>query len=232
MANDAQHQPDGTPPAVPDEQAAGYAQAVSRGSPCIETLPADIRGMYEVHEWRHACAILKSDFPNEYNDIIDVLRQFRLRRSHILEPGGRKSKVAEAIDSQFYAKQPPWKEQNFQTQIVVDGVPTDSPTHNVDCFRNGVAVELEWNNKDPFFDRDLNNFRLLFELRVVSVGVIITRCDHLQGIFDNLGKGKSYGASTTHMSKLLPKLEGGGGGGCPILAFGISKALYVEHDND
>jgi hypothetical protein len=30
------------------------------------------------------------------------------------------------------------------------------------------------------------------------------------------------------MSKLLPKIQGGGGGGCPILVFGISKNLYVE----
>ena len=63
---------------------------------------------------------------------------------------------------------------------------------------------------------------------MISVGVIITRTDELQEIFDEIGRGKSYGASTTHMSKLLPKLAGGGGGGCPILVFGISKALYVE----
>jgi hypothetical protein len=63
---------------------------------------------------------------------------------------------------------------------------------------------------------------------VVSVGVVITPCDGLQGIFNSLGRGKSFGASTTHMSKLLPKLKGGGGGGCPILVFGISSKLYVE----
>ena len=102
----------------------------------------------------------------------------------------------------------------------------DSPTHKVDCFKNQVALEVEWNNKDPFYDRDLNNFRLLFELRVVSVGVIVTRCDELQAIFDEIGKGSSYGSSTTHMSKLLPRIEGGGGGGCPILVFGITRQQY------
>lgn len=78
------------------------------------------------------------------------------------------------------------------------------------------------------FDRDLNNFRLLFDLRAVSVGVIITRADALQDIFDALGRGSSYGSSTTHMSKLIPRIEGGSGGGCPILVLGISKELYVE----
>ena len=209
-------------------QAADLAQVVSSNSLCLQSLPKDITANYEIHEWRHACAILRNDFPAEYEDIISVLREFRLKKSHLIQPGGRKSKISEAIDSQFYAKNPPWVEKNFSTQIVVDGRATDSPTHNVDCFRNGVAIELEWNNKDPFFDRDLNNFRLLFDLRVVSVGVIITRCDDLQDIFDALGRGDSFGASTTHMSKLLPKLQGGGGGGCPILVFGIRKSLYVE----
>jgi hypothetical protein len=111
---------------------------------------------------------------------------------------------------------------------VIDTTEVDSPTHKVDCFKNGVGLEIEWNNKDPFYDRDLNNFRLLFELRALHVGVIITRCDELQDIFDQLGRGHSYGASTTHMSKLIPRLNGGSGGGCPILVFGISKRLYVE----
>lgn len=92
-----------------------------------------------------------------------------------------------------------------------------------------MGLEIEWNNKDPFFDRDLNNFRLLFELRVISVGVIVTRCDSLQNIFERLGRGKSYGASTTHMSKLLPKIDGGGGGGCPLMVFGIKDVLYDEN---
>ena len=30
------------------------------------------------------------------------------------------------------------------------------------------------------------------------------------------------------MSKLLPRIEGGGGAGCPLLVFGISKKLYLE----
>ena len=99
----------------------------------------------------------------------------------------------------------------------------------MDCYKNKIALEIEWNNKDPFFDRDLNNFRLLFELRVISVGIIVTRCDALQNIFDAIGRGSSFGSSTTHMSKLLPKIEGGGGGGCPILVFGIKERLYDEN---
>jgi Restriction endonuclease BglII len=192
----------------------------------LALLPPFVLEHYEVHEWQHACAILNVDFPMEWRDILDTLSEFRFNRSWISVGGGRKSKVSEAIDAMLYARG--WVEKHFDTEILVDGISMESPTHSVDCFKNRVALEIEWNNKDPFFDRDLNNFRLLFELRAVSVGVIVTRCDDLQEIFESLGRGQSYGASTTHMSKLLPRIQGGGGGGCPLLVFGIKKDLYVE----
>ncbi len=185
-----------------------------------------IRDNYEIHEWRHACAILQQDFPAEYSDLCDVLTRFRLLKSHIAVGGGRKSRVAGWIDSQLAEKG--WVEKAFETSITVDQTVMNSPTHAVDCFKNRIAIEIEWNNKDPFFDRDLNNFRLLFDLRAISAGVIITRCDELQEIFDSLGRGKSYGSSTTHISKLLPRIQGGGGAGCPLLVFGIKGSLYVE----
>lgn len=197
----------------------------SRKPRSIDLLPLFIRRNYEVHEWKHACAVLKGDFADEWNDVIEVLTNFRLRKSEVLQPGGRKSPIAVCLDNEFSKRG--WNEKSFDTRISVDKREIISPTHKVDCFKNGVALEIEWNNKDPFFDRDLNNFRLLFELRAISVGIILTRCDELQEIFDKLGKGASYGASTTHMSKLIPRIEGGGGGGCPIVVFGITRKLYI-----
>jgi hypothetical protein len=193
----------------------------------VELLPNEILDKFEVHEWKHACAILQADFPNEWNDLVELLNNFKFCKSWIFEGGGRKSKVSEAIDQFLYQRG--WKEKKFETSIKVDETTIESPTHKVDCFKNKVAIEIEWNNKDPFFDRDLNNFRLLFDLRAVSVGIIITRCDNLQLIFNSLGRGKSYGQSTTHMSRLLPRIKGGGGAGCPILVFGISNKLYDEN---
>lgn len=192
----------------------------------IENIPEGIRKMYEIHEWKHAVAVLQQDFHKEWDDILYVLGNFKLLRTSILQPGGGKSPISSSIDSMFFSRG--WAERNFKTSIRVDEETHDSPTHSVDYFKNKIAVETEWNNKDPFYDRDLNNFRLLHQLDVISVGIIITRADSLQDIFDQLGKGKSYGQSTTHMSKLIPKVEGGGAGGCPVLAFGITKKLYVD----
>jgi len=190
----------------------------------IDYFPKFIVQNYEIHEWRHAIAVLRQDFPAEFADLCDVLKRFRLRKTHINVGGGRKSEVAAWIDAELSNKG--WREKRFDTKISVDGRDMDSPTHAVDCYKNGIALEIEWNNKDPFFDRDLNNFRLLFELRTVSVVIITTKNKELQEIFDSLDRGKSYGASTTHMSKLLPRIQGGGGAGCPLLVVGIRSSLY------
>lgn len=186
--------------------------------------PTDLCDLYEIHEWKHATAILKHDFPQEWDDLIAMLRAFRLRESWITKGGGNKSELAKWVDGFLGARG--WVEKQFATAMVVDETKLESPTHKVDCYKNQVALELEWNNKDPFYDRDLNNFRLLFDLRAISVGIIFTRCDELQVIFNELGRGSSYGNSTTHLSKLLPRIEGGGGAGCPIIAIGISRALF------
>lgn len=193
----------------------------------MSRIPKNLRDRFEIHEWRHASAILSADFPAEWADLCDVLPRFRLCKSYLTQGGGNKSKISLWFDEELnHAKG--WAEKKFETSVLVDGQVTESPTHSVDCFKNRVALEVEWNNKDPFYDRDLNNFRLLFELRVISVGVLVTRCDSLQAIFNQLGRGSSYGESTTHMRKLLPKVEGGGAGGCPVLVFGIKEGLYDE----
>ena len=190
----------------------------------VELIPPASRALWEVHEWKHACAILAQDFASEWDDILALMASFRLQREWIEVGGGNRSKVAIAIDGFLAARG--WSAKQFDTKVQVDEHEMPSPTHEVDCFKNRVALEVEWNNKDPFFDRDLNNFRLLFDLRAVSVGVIVTRSDELQQVFRELGRNTSFGASTTHMSKLLPRVEGGGGGGCPLLVLGITRALY------
>lgn len=191
-------------------------------------VPGDIRERFEVYEWRNATGVLETAHPSEWRDVIDMLRAFEFRRSEILAGGGSKGAIARRIDGFLDARG--WAERKFDTVIRIDDSERASPTHKVDCVKGRVGLEIEWNNKDPFFDRDLNNFRLLFDLRVIDVGIIVTRATALQRLFRSLGSkvGAKYGAATTHMDKLLPRVEGGGGGGCPILAFGITRQVYVE----
>lgn len=207
--------------------------ADSKSMTSTHIFPPDILERYEVQEWRNACAVLSVAHPEEWADIIALLRQFRLLRSDIGETGvkgGGKSLVAIRIDQMFRARK--WRARQFHTAIHVDDIIRESPTHEIDCYKNGVALELEWNNKTEFYDRDLSNFRLLFDLRAIEVGVVLTRCDELQAIFNSLGRGPSYGPTSTIFSKLRRKLEGGAGGGCPVLAIGMKSSLYIDDVTD
>ena len=224
-------------------------------------VPAALRAKYQIDEREHAVAILATDFPEQFRDILDCLAAFTLRKSYITTPGGARGPVSEVIDGFLQGAAPArkktakanaaarkpkrspvppigpaegrgWKERKFDIEISVDQDPVPIPTHKIDNFKKlpgdkrGVGVEVEWNNKTEFYDRDLNNFRLLRQLGVLSVGVVITRSTELQGIFDELGRGSSYGNSTTHMDKLVPKVDGGGAGGCPLLLIGLGRACY------
>jgi hypothetical protein len=192
-------------------------------------VPKDILRRYDVREWRNGLAILHTVRPREWADILSVLRGFKLLRSDMAKPGGRKSEIANKLDQHFTRLG--WCEKQFHTRIFVDDAEYHSPTHKVDCYKNRVALEVEWANKDTFFDRDLNNFRLLFELRAIDVGVILTRSREL-GALRKTARGKSFVASTTSFEKLVPRLEGGGGGGCPVVAIAIKTGTYVDDGPD
>lgn len=192
----------------------------------LDLISSPLRQKFRFDEREHAIAILAKDFPKEFQDILACLDSFWLKKSAILTPGGGRSPIPAEIDGFLQTSGRGWTERSFDTKIVVDGKEIPSPTHRIDNFKNRVGVEVEWNNETEFYDRDLNNFRLLRQLHVLSVGVIITRLTELQGLFVQLGKGQSYGASTTHWDKLIPKVDGGGAGGCPLLLIGMGLNCY------
>ena len=77
-----------------------------------------------------------------------------------------------------------WVKRNIVIRKIVDDEEREGTTHEIDHVRRAqsgsIALELEWNNKDPFFDRDLENFQRLHAEGVISVGVIVTRGASLQ----------------------------------------------------
>ncbi len=115
----------------------------------LHLVPPDIASLYEIHEWRNAAGVLQTAHPSEWEEIMLALRSFRLKASEILAPGKNKSELAKGLDSLLlkYGR----REKQFQTAIKVDDTIRESPTHKVDCYKNRVALEVEWNNKDPFF---------------------------------------------------------------------------------
>ncbi|MGH7849911.1 MAG: BglII/BstYI family type II restriction endonuclease, partial [Thermodesulfobacteriota bacterium] len=131
-----------------------------------------------------------------------------------------------------------WHDRVLTARLLADNREVSLDTHKVDYVKGRVAFDLEWNSKDQTFDRDLFAFRTFFECDAISLGVLVTRSNDLDNLFNSLGSyidknGKTrkykekYGASTTHMGKLLPRLKAGRNGGCPVLVFGITTKLVT-----
>ena len=80
--------------------------------------PQYIRDNYEIEEYRNGISVLRHAFPNEWNDLVDLLSAFVLRRSEVIAPGGRKSTVADQLDSFLYARG--WGETEFKPSIHLD----------------------------------------------------------------------------------------------------------------
>lgn len=197
-------------------------------------IPQDIKHLYEVYDYKHAAVILAKEFPVEFEEICNSLRTFRFSKDDIITPGGNESTIPKKFSE--ILRPLGWVERQLNAKLIVDDQEISHDTHRIDYCKNRVAIDLEWNSKDQTFDRDLYAFRAFFEYDKISVGVLVTRSQNLDSFFEKLGtvtdrygttrnvKAK-YGASTTHIGKLLPRLKAGRSGGCPILTFGITSEL-------
>lgn len=194
----------------------------------------DIKDRYEIHDFKHAAAILSKEFPEEFNEICQALRKFRFTVEDVTTPGGSESQIPKKFSAIF--RPFGWKEEQLTAKVIVGDREVSHDTHKVDYIKGRVALDLEWNSKDQTYDRDLYAFRAFFEYDKISLGVLITRSNELDPWIDSLGtyvdkngtKRKyrdKFGASTTQIGKLLPRLEAGRNGGCPVLVFGITTKL-------
>ena len=64
-------------------------------------IPDDIAARYVCREWRNAVAVLQGAYPEEWEDLVSVLRSFRLCRSALQAGGGNKTEIAKALDVHF-----------------------------------------------------------------------------------------------------------------------------------
>jgi hypothetical protein len=192
---------------------------------------------------RYADVILRESFPDRFTDLITALRSYRPSLTELRSGGGGRTVFTKRFDESLAAMLGPdgeiiWGKQNITIvkTVGLDGtVLRTSRTrgHEIDMFGKGtldeplpgIAVEMEWNNKDPFYDRDLINFQALHHEGAIAIGVIVTRGPRLQALIGPTIRSKDggykFGQSTTHWNKLIPKVNLGGGGECPLLLIGI-----------
>jgi hypothetical protein len=131
----------------------------------------------------HAEAILQHDLPEAIVELESALVGVRIPAEELIRGGGGEGELTQRL-RHVLADELGWKKHSFEITRTVDTVQRESTSHEIDHVRfdpRGVAaLEIEWNNKDPFFDRDLENFKRLHADGAISVGSIITRGASLQ----------------------------------------------------
>jgi hypothetical protein len=125
----------------------------------------------------HSEAILANDFPEALGEIEAILAGFTINIEEIVRGGGGETPFTQRLRRAFADHG--WTKREFRIRKLIDEVETQSTSHEVDHVKHfdkgTVALEIEWNNKDPFYDRDLDNFKRLHADGGISAGMIITR---------------------------------------------------------
>lgn len=204
---------------------------------------SDFPSGYQIGVTRYADLVLQGAFPRHFADLIAALDAFHIEADELIAGGGNRGAHTQRFDGLL--EQRGWGKRTIEISKLIDGNLIHATRgHEIDMFSPGseqtpypgIAVEMEWNNKDPFFDRDLLNFMALHREGALGVGVIVTRGPELQRVIKRTIRTSAtttsakYGASTTHWDKLVPRINLGGGGECPLIVVGIEPGRVGNFD--
>jgi hypothetical protein len=138
---------------------------------------------FQVLTLHHAEAILMHDMVDAVSELEEIRLEIEIPVVELIRGGGGEGELTQRM-RRALANGYGWRKHNFEIKKIVDGEEKESVSHEIDHvkrFAKGTfALEIEWNNKDPFFDRDLENFKRLHADGVISVGAMITRGSTLQ----------------------------------------------------
>ena len=143
---------------------------------------------FEIEFRSHAQAILSIDFTEVAEQLENVLLSSTIPIEEIIGSGGGETKGTQRLRRALASHE--WRKHIFVVQRIIDGIQREAQSHEIDhvkTFDAGtIALEIEWNNKDPFFDRDLENFKRLHSDGAISLGIIVTRGSSLHGSMKRL----------------------------------------------
>jgi hypothetical protein len=216
-----------------------YARLVDLTTSYMRVCPAAILDRYEIREIRDAAAVIANTNSEEWAQIVEVLSRFQLQADDITTPGGGKGPVATRVDKAF--RDLGWREGRYDRRIlsrlrlmpypaagerkaVVVETEVDSQGYKLDNVKGRIALDVEWNAKDGNLDRDLGAYRALYEVGIITAGIIVTRTyQDIRELSLRLGRDAFGTTTTTNLEKLEPRLTRGDSGGCPVLAIAISS---------
>lgn len=229
-----------------------YAECMDLTRSHERFVPDAVRERYEIAETRQAAAVLWATNTDLFDEIVEALNEFEIRRTDLITPGGQETQLARRFNTSLRRRG--WREARVDTDIELklrimpyrpageqDATVTSTTVNNrgykVDNFKGRVALDLEWNAKDGNLDRDIGAYRALYEAGMIDVAVLVTRTltdlrEFAARVRMDAGMPEAEArkalntTTTTNLDKLLPRLTRGDAGGCPILAVAISSRTY------
>lgn len=215
-------------------------------------LPSEVRVRYSFLETGSACAIMRAVAPEEWADIVNVLRSYELNPQSWMKAGGNRGDVAKEIDGLFTDHG--WAERRLDIETygylvdrkgerVYEFEPLLQEGYLVDNFKSRVAVDVEWNAKDGNLDRDMTAYRTWHEAGVLTAAVIITKDQaSLKSLLGRLWEEWNSQfpeeeqavkepidmrtSTTTNFEKAALRVKRGVMGTCPLLVVGLSEATW------
>lgn len=139
----------------------------------------------------HADAILHQDFSVAARELDQIISGVSIPIVELIRGGGGEAQITQRLRGSLNRRD--WTKGKFRVEKKINDETKFAETHEVDHIKefggNTIALEIEWNNKDPFFDRDLENFNRLHADGAISIGIIVTRGRTLQiGIEEKIRK--------------------------------------------
>lgn len=144
---------------------------------------------FDILALHHAEAIIQHDMPEAEEDIETVLLGLTIPVTELVAGGGGEGQGTQRMRRGLAERG--WRKRNIRVKKTVQWDETSaekqvaSLSHEIDHVKafgpidSAFALEVEWNNKDPFFDRDLESFKRLHAEGAISIGGLITRGESL-----------------------------------------------------
>jgi Restriction endonuclease BglII len=117
------------------------------------TLSALTAKGFQVEFLSHAEAILTVDFPSALTELEAVLSELTIPIEQLVRGGGGETETTQGLRRALATHG--WVKHNFEIKKLIDDVPRESISHEVDHVRSmpkgTIALEIEWNNKRSIF---------------------------------------------------------------------------------
>lgn len=151
---------------------------------------------WSVKEINHGKTIAEQCFSDQCENIIKILSNWSLNlENHIIKGGGGQADHTQELTKSFESMG--WEKNRITVKNIVSferrfkEISINSSSHEVDHLIHGnsdslLALEIEWNNKDEFFDRDFQTMHRWYDLEIIDLAIIITRGPELEDQLEQL----------------------------------------------